>query len=112
MVKICTFIAHLLYYVFLKEFQNFPLGKEGIAYVKTTEFPLDGTVYIESIAQPIIRGSPVNRRKILNSSEDLRGWGLTLSEEYNHSLKNIQIIFSTDIKIVICKEDFHLFFFF
>ena len=47
----------LPYNAFRDEFANLPLGDDGVAEVKASVLPLDGTVEVEHVTQPVVGGA-------------------------------------------------------
>lgn len=44
----------------LNKFDDFPLRHNGVGEVQAAIFPLNGAVQIQSVTQPVIRGTPKN----------------------------------------------------
>lgn len=42
----------------LHQFDDFPLGHDSVGEVQAAVFPLNGTVYIQSITEPVIGRAP------------------------------------------------------
>jgi len=42
------------------EFRDFSFRDNGVVHIQSAVFPLDGAVNIESVAQPVVGGTPAN----------------------------------------------------